>query len=74
MDDQDEIGESAITEEAVATLARIAGLRIPAGDLSAVAARLAELYVLAADLDGIDLEGVEPSVRYDPRWPEEATA
>ena len=72
MNGSDGNGERAITEESVATLARIAGLTIAPGALPAIASRLADLYTLAADLDGLDLDGVEPSAQYDPRWPEEA--
>jgi hypothetical protein len=68
------IAGDAISAEDVATLARIAGLSIAPADLSAVAVRLADLYALAADLDDLDLDGVESSARYDPRWSEEATA
>jgi hypothetical protein len=36
----------------------------------AVAERLRELEVMLAKLDDLDLEGVEPAVRYDPAWPD----
>jgi hypothetical protein len=63
-----------MSEEAVIGLARLAGWSIPADRLAAVTERLADLYRLAADLDGLDLDGVEPATAYDPSWPEEATA
>lgn len=63
-----------IPEEAVQGLARLAGWSIPADRLAAVTERLADLYRLAADLDGLDLNGVEPAAGYDPSWPQEATA
>jgi hypothetical protein len=74
MNDNDRSGDPVLTAEFVGELARIAGLIIPPDDLPAVAARLADLDTLAADLDDLDLDGVEPAARYDPRWPEEATA
>jgi hypothetical protein len=63
-----------ISEEAMIGLARLAGWTIPADRLTAVTERLTDLYRLAADLDGLDLGGVEPAAAYDPNWPEEATA
>ncbi|HEY7036432.1 MAG TPA: hypothetical protein VH482_34200 [Thermomicrobiales bacterium] len=60
-----------ISGDAVIGLARLAGWTIPEDRLAAVTERLADLYRLAADLDGLDLAGVEPATGYDPRWPEE---
>jgi hypothetical protein len=64
----------AVGEEVVAGMARLAGFSIPPDRLAAVTERLRDLYVLAADLDGLDLDGVAPATEYDPAWPEEATA
>ena len=66
-------GGDAITEEVVASFARLAGFAVPPERLSGVTERLRDPYALAADLDGLDLEGVEPASAYDPTWPEEAT-
>ena len=59
-----------ISEEAVIGLARLAGWEIPAV-AAAVTERLADLYRLADDLDGLDMDGVEPASSYDPSWPQE---
>jgi Asp-tRNA(Asn)/Glu-tRNA(Gln) amidotransferase C subunit len=65
---------NAITEEVVERLLRLAGFAVTPERLPAVTERLRDLYVLAADLDGLDLDGVAPATDYDPSWPEEAMA
>jgi Asp-tRNA(Asn)/Glu-tRNA(Gln) amidotransferase C subunit len=67
-------GVNLVTEEVVAELARMAGFAVSPERLPGVTERLRDLYQLAADLDGLDLDGVEPATDYDPTWPEEATA
>ncbi len=67
-------GGHAVTEEVVAELARLAGFAVPPERLPGVTERLRDLYHLAADLDALELDGVEPATDYDPTWLEEATA
>lgn len=64
--------QETIDEATIAGLARQAGLDIPADRLALTAARLSEMYELAHDLDGLDLDGVAPAMSYDPRWSEES--
>ena len=59
-----------ITEELVASLGRIAGLYFRNERLPVIAQRLREMHILAADLDVLDLSESEPSIRFDPSWPE----
>jgi hypothetical protein len=66
--------DAAITSGTVAVMARLAGLDIPSDRLPAIAVRLRELFELAAEIDGLDLDGIEPAMGFDPRWPEEAMA
>jgi Asp-tRNA(Asn)/Glu-tRNA(Gln) amidotransferase C subunit len=61
---------SAITEELVASLGEVAGLRFPVDRLPAITQRLRDLHVMAAELDELDLMGVDPAVRFDPAWPD----
>ena len=56
--------------EDVRHLAEVAGLDLSPDRLPVVAVHLAELLALAADLRTIDLDGVEPETRFDPRWPD----
>ncbi len=70
----DRVSGIAITEDVVGSLARQAGFAVPPESLPAVTERLRDLYTLAADLGGLDLDGIEPATMYDPSWPEEATA
>ena len=67
-------GDTLLTDETVAELARVAGFTLPPELLAGVTERLHDLFRLAADLDGLDFDGVEPASRYDPDWSEEATA
>lgn len=66
--------DNLLTDEIVAELARMAGFSVSPERLPGVTERLRDLYRLAADLDGLDLDGVEPASGYDPEWPEEASA
>jgi hypothetical protein len=59
-----------IDEELVASLGRLVGVPLAEERLPAVAARLRELFEIAAVLDILDLEGFEPAARFDPSWPE----
>jgi hypothetical protein len=59
-----------IDAELVARLSIIEGIAIPEERLPAVAARLRELYELAAVLDSIDDVDIVPASVYDPSWPE----
>jgi Asp-tRNA(Asn)/Glu-tRNA(Gln) amidotransferase C subunit len=64
----------AITEEIVAEMARLNRFVVAPERLPGVTERLRDLYQLAADLDGLDLEGVEPATDYDPDWSAESPA
>jgi len=66
--------ERDLTTEDVLALARSVGIAIPPAHLPAVAERLREMFALAADLADLDLEGVEPAMRFHPDWPDEAPA
>ncbi len=74
MSERAEEGGRALSEEVVASLVRQAGFAVPSERLPGVTERLQDLYALAAHLDGMDLEAIEPASTYDPTWPEEATA
>lgn len=62
---------ASIDEQAVALMGRTVGLQFPVERLGAIAQRLREMHELAADLDAVDLDGVEPAGRFDAAWPEE---
>jgi Asp-tRNA(Asn)/Glu-tRNA(Gln) amidotransferase C subunit len=70
MSEQIATGVPPIAEETVAQLARMAGFNIAPERLATVTDRLRDLYRLAADLDGVDLEGVASSAVYEPAWSE----
>ncbi len=57
------------TEDGVRLLAEIAGLDLTVERLSIVAAQLAELRAMAVELRAVDVEGVDPDVAFDARWP-----
>jgi Asp-tRNA(Asn)/Glu-tRNA(Gln) amidotransferase C subunit len=67
-------GDTLLTDETVADLARVAGFSVPPERLAGVTERLRDLYRLAADLESLDLTGVEPASSFDPDWSEEATS
>jgi Asp-tRNA(Asn)/Glu-tRNA(Gln) amidotransferase C subunit len=62
---------AAPTPETVAALAQTAGLAIEAERLPDVAAVLAELLALEAQLEGLDLRGVGPDLEPE-SWPDGA--
>ncbi|MGH2560133.1 MAG: hypothetical protein ACRDJH_13805 [Thermomicrobiales bacterium] len=59
-----------LSDESVATLARLAGIPIDAERLPAVADTLRTLLARARELDAVDLEEVEPAMGFDASWPE----
>jgi hypothetical protein len=60
-----------LSDEAVAALAQLAGIPVAAERLPAVADMLRTLQARARELDTVDLEAVEPAMRFDAGWPEE---
>jgi Asp-tRNA(Asn)/Glu-tRNA(Gln) amidotransferase C subunit len=63
-----------ITNELVANLGRIVGLSFPDERPPAIAQRLRDMLVMAAELDDVDLDGAEPANRFDPDWLEGESA
>jgi hypothetical protein len=61
----------AFDAQAVAAMAALAGISIPAERLPLVAERLREIHGLAAELAELDLDGIDPDNRFDPSWSEE---
>lgn len=58
------------TEATVRALADLAGLRLEPDRLPIVATHLTDLLAFAAEVRAVDVEGLEPEVAFDPRWPE----
>ena len=58
------------TEETVRVLADLAGLRLEPDRMPVVAAHLADLLAFAAEVRGVDVDGLDPEVAFDPSWPE----
>ena len=58
------------TEATVRALADLAGLRLEPDRLPVVATHLADLLAFATDVRAVDVEGLEPEVACDPRWPD----
>ena len=52
----------------VALLAELAGLRLPPEDLASLAEALNAHLEFVAPLLNADLDDVNPSLTYDPRW------
>lgn len=57
-----------VTEELTSALAIAAGEPIPAEQLSAATELLDALFAMEAILAPLDLEGIEPELRWDARW------
>ncbi len=60
---------AAISEDLVAHLGELAGLHLAPERLPLIAQRLRDLHIVAAELDSLDLERVDPAIRFDPSWP-----
>jgi Asp-tRNA(Asn)/Glu-tRNA(Gln) amidotransferase C subunit len=59
-----------LTDDAVAALARLAGITIAPERLPAVAATWRDLLERARELEAVDLGTVEPAISFDARWEE----
>jgi len=57
-----------VTEELTSSLAVAAGMPIPPGQLTAATELLDALFAMEALLAPLDLDGVEPELRWDARW------
>ena len=61
-------GARPLSPEVVQTLAHLAGVRIPADDLAAVASALTDQLASIGALNQLDVANVNPAGSYDPRW------
>ena len=57
---------------AIERLGRIARIDLPEDRIALIAERLSELVAMAAELDGLPLDGVAPAVSFNPEWQEES--
>jgi hypothetical protein len=57
-----------VTEQLTGELAAAAGMPIPAEQLTAATELLDALFAMEAILAPLDLDGVEPELRWDARW------
>jgi Asp-tRNA(Asn)/Glu-tRNA(Gln) amidotransferase C subunit len=62
------MGLQHLTNESVLILARAADLELPAEDVEPLVAALARYGESVAQLEQLDLEGVDPATTFDPRW------
>lgn len=63
--------EEQLSDEGVGALAKLAGVAIEVERVPAVAETYRTLRARALELEAIDLEGVEPAMRFDARWAED---
>jgi hypothetical protein len=59
-----------VNEELVAALAAAVGLPLPGDRLAEVTASLEAQIAAEGGSTAEELEGVEPAITFDPRWPE----
>ena len=59
-----------MNEEPVAALAAAVGLPLPADRVAGVAASLEAQIAAGGGSTAEELEGVEPAIVFEPRWPE----
>lgn len=64
-------GVSPIDRAVVEALARAAGLEVAPEDVGPLTATLAEQLALIDRLSRLNLVDVEPTIPFDPRWPED---
>ena len=57
-----------VTKELTSALAKAAGEPIPADQLTAATELLDALFAMEAILAPLDLDGIEPELRWDARW------
>jgi len=57
-----------IEAEQVRALGSLLGLQIPPEDLEPLSLAFRDLLASFAQLDNLDLTGLEPRVAFDPRW------
>jgi hypothetical protein len=57
-----------VTEELTSALAQAAGMPIPHEQLAAATELLDALFAMESLLSPLDLDGVEPELRWDARW------
>lgn len=57
-----------VTEELTSSLAVAAGMPIPPEQLTAATELLDALFAMESLLAPLDLDGVEPELRWDARW------
>ena len=58
-----------VSTEQVSILARVFGMSIDDADLPRIADELQAQLALIERIDEIDLDGVDPALTFDPRWP-----
>jgi hypothetical protein len=57
-----------IPQDLILEMATLVGLPIPEGDLEPLAAALRDQLASMRLIEELDLSGVAPVVRFDPRW------
>jgi Asp-tRNA(Asn)/Glu-tRNA(Gln) amidotransferase C subunit len=63
-------GRPPIPIDELRDLARTVGLTIPEEDLAPLSTALRDQLASIERLDALDLDGVAPALRFDPRWHE----
>jgi hypothetical protein len=59
-----------ISPEETQLMGMLVGLTIPPEDLAALAEELSDQLASVYQLAALDLEGVDPALGFDPRWPD----
>lgn len=55
-------------EETIAVIARVAGVKVLQADIPSLSAAFANQLEAIAALEGVDTQGVESVMSFDPRW------
>jgi Asp-tRNA(Asn)/Glu-tRNA(Gln) amidotransferase C subunit len=63
------MGLQHLNNESVVMLARAADLELPSEDVELLLAALKRYATSVAELERLDLDGVDPAVTFDARWP-----